>query len=477
VAEEHERIAHDPVADWTARAALVRARAAAAAAAQRIVFVHSDVYINGLTGDDDDDGLSPSTAWKTNAALDKAIGVYGVLAPSGTLARWFTVHYAGAVPSDLLNLQAVLAPNVCFRALNDGISTVLRTGTITAAVAYSDSNVLASITDPGVVTWAPFMNKRITWTSGAANGAQNVIAANVGGGVARIGNPGKLSDVVATGETFPTFVAPSTGTYVVESLPVLQLGHFDIQSTNNGNRIEPFINFVGFDMGATGPVGADPQPTGTTIDFVLQGCSCEWQAVYGINLIACLSVFPNGLELANGTSFDAVGCVFNQFCVYNQNATGAVSGFTLFEGCGVSSLANASLDVQDSAYEGAVPLGFANVHGDAITTVSADYPAGRISLGAAAGIVGSGNAGVGVRTPLGDSIVCRGVLPKVTGTGGDLAAGLATTAYAWDDTAGAFVTPKRACTWALVATSVAGGGFGGQVFDVRHESAFIGPDV
>ena len=121
----------------------------ASLAGPRSAFTATDVYINALTGNDLNDGLTSGTAWRTHEALRAAIGVFGLIAPGGIGGgeRWFSVHYEGAVPTDFQNLQCTLDANACIRFMGVDCVTTLHTGTISAVVPFTNTTVRASITD------------------------------------------------------------------------------------------------------------------------------------------------------------------------------------------------------------------------------------------------------------------------------------------------------------------------------------------
>jgi hypothetical protein len=442
----------------------------------RNVFSATNVYINALTGKDDNDGLTPATAWATNAGFAAAVGIYGLLTVPGTTSRWFSVIYQGAMPTDLLNLQCVLDENVCLRFLGAALVTTLHSGTFTAAIPYTAPNTRGSVTDTAVTTWAPYINKRITWTGGTAIGAHAWIAKDLGASAARISGPARVNDVVVTNISFPTPVAPSTGTYTIDNLPTLLLGNFDVQGTRNGNVIETFVNFFDFSMQSSGPQGADPQPTGVGMYFQLQACECTWQSMAFVTVTFCVCSFPNGTAPEASTWAYYAACLIQKYFFMISGSVVGVQDWTLAEGCGYTSLDGSYLDLLDCAAENAVSS-FANQFGDGVTNVSLAYTPGTIVASSGSPVMGDGNAGVGWRVAADTTCSSPYSVPTVTGTGGDLVLGTtSTTAWAWNDTTGAYIAPKRSLTWALVAASVASGGFGGQPADVRHASYFVGPD-
>jgi len=398
-----------------------------------------------------------------------------MILPPGTGARWFTIHYEGSVPSDLLNLQAVLGPNVSILVTGTDVVTTAHSGTISSAVGYTNSNTLASITDTGVSNWTPYVNQRITWTGGAAVGAKAWIAKDLGSNTARVSGPGLLFDVVATGRSFPQYTAPSTGTYTIDNLGTLYLGLFDIQATNNGNAIEPFVNFNDLNLYDTSSIGADANPTGPTIAYVLNGCSVTWRDFEGITLEANICSFPQGIFPETGSSLAALGCLFNIYMYPGANSTTYVGLWSLGEGTGFVASYGATLNIGDVAVENAV-VNFANPYGDGIGIANSFYGTGSVQLVPATGIVGSGNAGVGIRVGRGRTVTSY-ITPKITGTGGDFALDQDTSDWAWNNATGAYIATPVANTWANLATNLTGGGFGGSAHAPRSNTHLVTPDV
>ena len=469
--------------DHVARLALARANAATAGKVGRNVFTANDVYINALAGSDSADGLTPSTAWKSNAALGNAIGVYGLISPAidSPNQRWLNVHYQGAIPDDLLNVQAVLDENVCMRFLGADLVTHVHVGTVASAVPYGNSNTLASITDPAIADWTVYVNRRITWTGGAAVGAHAWIADDLGSNTARVSQPGILRDVVLTGLTYPQLVDPSSGTYTIDALPTLYLGVFDIQATGNGDQIEPFVNFVDLNMASTGPIGADPNPTGGATNFVLQGCSSTWQEIQNASVIACVSSFPNGILCGRAADLAMLACIVNTLCAV-LFGTLAIDGYTLGEACGFVAGSSGTLFIGTCAVENAVTGAVLNANGDGISSSPGGFGAGFVLTGhsyvsgVSSSIVGTSNAGVGWRVARGRTDVVATV-PLVTGTGGDFALDVDTTAVGFDVATGAYATSAIACSWAHLAAAFGGAGFGGGAHDPSTNTHLVGPSA
>jgi hypothetical protein len=108
------------------------------------VFTQDFVFIDPIGGNDTRDALTPATAWKTNAQLQRAVGLWGVVRPaSGTL----NIFYLSAPPaSDPFTLLAERDGTV---VVNGG-RTVVASGTITAKVDQDNAtNTPWSITDAG----------------------------------------------------------------------------------------------------------------------------------------------------------------------------------------------------------------------------------------------------------------------------------------------------------------------------------------
>ena len=437
----------------------------ASLAGPRRAFTATDVYINALTGNDLNDGLSPGTAWATNEALRAAIGVFGLIAPGGVggIQRWFTVHYQGAMPVDFQNLQFTLDANACFRAVGTDLVTTLHTGTISSVVQFTNANTRASITDAGVADWTPYVGKRIRWLTGAAAGAVAYVSKDLGGGAAGISYPGILFDVVATHDGVPTSVQPSTGTYVIEDLPICYLGNFQVGTNPNGAGIEPFCVWNDLYLKATpGSSESNPEPIGLAVNFIVQGCICEWIEPRGpIEILFSACCFPYAFLPA----IDGNCAEYNSL---HLNAWGYISGSQglvvncVGQGCGLAVLQWSEVELNGIAVYDAV-ASYPNAYGDGVSTVAPSTPPGRIVSWGQSFFSGSNNAGVGIRVSEGETSMIYYRLPTITGNGvgggSDFAIGLSVTAAAYNASTGVYTTPTIPCTWANMAVAVTGGGF------------------
>lgn len=422
------------------------------------VFTVTDVYINAAAGSDLSDGLTSGTAWKTNARLRSAIGLYGRVQPSGNT---LTVHYIGAsVPpqSDPFHLQAIFDANaVMIRDFSAITGQTIHTGSFSAVRLHSHAapGTAPGLTDASIPNWAPYVGKRLRITSGASSGAVC--------GILRAETATRAeTQVPAIYNGFGSSVAyPSASdTYVVEDLPVTWEGVIDIK-VDNGDNFNAAYVVHGATIGSDGFYGSSFT---TAMDGGLQYYR------------AC--VFTQSESRAGpSTTREYAGCVFqNQF--YNT-----VPGQCLLKGCGIIGVCAAanggivSFHSIDTICEGGgvvaftggklvieavgsfnAAVSFLNPSGDAFA--SAEVPGagstGTICQIAPGGAMyGSGSAGVGWRIGRGCTDYAQ-VAPVVTGTGGDFAGQAVATANPFSGTSYAAAI---ACTWANMLSAAA---FNGQ---------------
>lgn len=137
------------------------------------------LFVNATTGNDNNDGLTSATALLTLRELGRRY--YGRILTAGA-----TISVVGNFLEPLF-LETAGPPGAILR-VNGDTPTIVGSGTLTgASQAYSAAaNTDCRITD-GVQAWAGLVNARIRFTSGAASGAMAWVLADLGAGVARIG--------------------------------------------------------------------------------------------------------------------------------------------------------------------------------------------------------------------------------------------------------------------------------------------------
>ena len=463
--------------DHVARLALRRADAAQGGAVARNVFSFANAYINYATGSDKNNGLTPSTAFKTNAGFAAAVGVYGLITAPGSAARLAIVNYEGEMPPDPLVLQATLDANVSLQFKGTALVTTAASGTFSAVVDYTHgSNTLGSVTDTSQ-TWASHINARLTWTSGGAAGAHAWVAKDLGSGVARTSKCMKLRSPTTT-FTIPAYQVPNTGTYTIDALPSLVVGLLDVWPNTAGPNTRGVVDFLDLDLAEDGGGLTYPNPSGG-VTFLLSACSCEWQVLIATSIEANITCFPNGLEVTTAVQFQAYGVLATTLFAFIYGANALIDGYSLIEGCGLVCGGGAYVGLGQVASENAVG-NFANASGDGFIST---YPA--VGAGAIVGtggtyspftgsILGAGNAGVGWRVGRGNTDRADS-LPLVTGTDGDFNLDAAGTARSFNETTAIYTVTAITCSWANLGLAVTSSGFGGGAHNPGSSTNFIGP--
>jgi len=186
------------------------------------------LFVNATTGNDSNDGQTAATALLTLREVARRTTGRFITAvnPVLTLVGNFT---------EPLMLECTGLPGNTYRVNGDTPAQVGASGSLTgASQAYSAAaNTDCRITD-AARAWAASVNARIRFTSGAANGAIAWVLADLGAGVARIGQLVNRT----TGNAAPL---PGIGdTYVVETLTT-QIRGYHV-------RISGGMKFKAFDL-------------------------------------------------------------------------------------------------------------------------------------------------------------------------------------------------------------------------------------
>lgn len=139
-------------------------------------------FVNPVTGSDQNDGAS---------AEDLGDG----RGPLATIEEYtFRIGSGTVLPTQVLNVSTGGGPTSLgadtqfFGNYRGGLTiigerTIIRSGTITAVQVYDDAtNTDGRITDSGVASWIPDVNRFIVLTSGANSGAVAAVAVDVAGG-------------------------------------------------------------------------------------------------------------------------------------------------------------------------------------------------------------------------------------------------------------------------------------------------------
>lgn len=186
----------------------------------------TDWYLDAVTGNDQNDGLTPATALQSGIELQRRLGPQ---------ARW-TASVAIHVGTGGVNSLCLRGETVDAGVSVDIIGTptlVADAGTVSAYTAMDHVTPRSpTLTCTGVTDWTPYVGKRVRLTSGTNIGACTwILKANpdaLGLNVARTSAWYKTNDIVPTSAMTSTG-APSVGnTVVVEDLPLVSNIELDL---------------------------------------------------------------------------------------------------------------------------------------------------------------------------------------------------------------------------------------------------------
>jgi hypothetical protein len=352
---------------------------------------------------------------------------------------------------------------------------------ITARTAMVEaSNIRPAITDAVIPTgtWAgagfisnmAHTNFRIRFTSGAASGAICWPLKDEGAGKVDT-TPLSLAPAdLFTGywsSTLPATVTPSVNDkFVVESLVEVDDLRLEMRPTRNysGVNVSTVSIFVDSVMTGASLLSASSYGTNDVI-IVFWGCVNPVIGNTAGSIFLLASVCPGGFPgIANSAFYWQCGILFP----ITPNAGGVVNiaKSTMAQGCAVVRC---------------IDGGSANV-AQACSFDSVNY--GIQVIGEAAGIElengmdgpaclwGTGAAQTGLHAAPGNTVLHNNGTKVITGAGGDFDLGGAVTARAWDDGTSAY-TALRNCTWTLLGTAIAGGGFGSCAHNVQEDAHIV----
>jgi len=186
----------------------------------------SDWYLDAVTGNDQNDGITPATALQSGAELQRRLG------PQPGWRANVTVHVLENGITDALQIiGSTLVGGVSVNIV--GTPTLIAdAGTISAYTAMDHVTPRSpTLTCTGVTDWTPYVGKRVRITSGTNTGAVTwVLKANpnaLGLNVARTGAWYKKLDLAPATQMYAA-VTPVVGdTVSVESLP--PMGGLDLR--------------------------------------------------------------------------------------------------------------------------------------------------------------------------------------------------------------------------------------------------------
>jgi hypothetical protein len=340
-----------------------------------------------------------------------------------------------------------------------GTPTVLHTGTLTAgtivmnpAAAAGGQSTILDDTVLGAGGWAPFVGKLLRVTAGPRAG-QACWITHSNAGTTAVGSAPMLDAVLASG--------PQSGdAYEIVTGTVAQFGSL---ATTNASGF-PLIQFADFDASAaSGVINA----TGVGfIGFLRCFMNVTESGSEGTELDNCWAgdfIFADSLFVQGGA-----------FMPRSPDGLGVVA-MTL----GDHALVGTVLIVSNAAV-GVLSLGvsvgvqFQNCPGGAAMSVTEGL---NVSLSSAR-VWGKNNAPGGAAVAVHASASLTIAVPTVTGPTADWVLGASgLEARAWDTVAGAYTAPIAARTWAALANTVIGGGFGNGAhnpnFDIHLMSGVV----
>lgn len=461
-----------------------------------------DWYINASTGNDSNSGTDSGSQLATWAGLMSKWGYNPILSPplnGDTATRTTTVHIQTDLPeSDPVWLDVTLGQDGVLDLV--GTATAGPTGTFTAVTAKNAAtNTRFAFTDGAVSAafWASHVGKRVRITSGARQDATMWVQKNLGARNFNCTDPSLAPQDNSSYAPFGIFaVVPEAKTpavtdpYRIETIPAVTFGSITIhhKSFTQSNDIHPILSVRNLEQrGATDNLA----PHGPSTTVIIQGCkfngffsskSCE--KFYNMN-----SLFVRGAFCTSGplfTNFAACGVGYDGitdcYGIWGSGSKVEITYDTMLQACGIKGFnvaiqSSGIFDNTATAYNSgdAVQVGGFVASSTASPKILPSQGMVLCQLDSADANIrlwGANNSGVGVATEAGNTFVCDGATPTVTGTGGDFKISGEATGRAWDETVGAYTAAVN-CTWALLSTAIIGAGFGGSAHNVAKRASVI----
>jgi hypothetical protein len=482
----------------------------------------ADWYFDAVAGSDSNTGATVGAPLKTFTEWHRRIGD-GALNPAydaTRLARLVTLHLltsmgVGGGQLDLTRVRMATDVALCVDG-SAAIGAPVRSGTFTTVTAKNPATnqpfVLVDSSLPAADSWKDYVGYRCRISSGARAGVimwidKDMSAAAIGP-VAKGMQPSDPQIPTALTGASPTSIfsaavtqtAPQVGDpYVVEAMPTISLVGYNVTSagvtdiaTSNGGVVllqQVSINVTG--EGATYFSGNTKLITTSCHSFqIFSSCRhyisvCDGVSDFEYEGVAMFVALAGKTEKRGGTlaglyvpvggnwslmqcypgamllleydtqvmggqiQVSGVGLHFNSACVWDtpSNGNGPVSGNAVY--LGSPFLANPTTSAPGTC------------------AVLA-----RCSLDANVRLWGSGAAGTGVAIGPGCTFAhTSGIYPTLVGAT-DYRLGGASTARPWDETTNAYLSARNT-TWALLAATLAGGGFAGQAHNVAADAHVI----
>jgi hypothetical protein len=336
----------------------------------------ADWYIDGVVGNDINNGIAAATPLKTGAELLRRLGPYAIWGQSVTVHVLANGMIDGLVLNGLMEVVGTHVDVV-------GTPTVLATDTIGSYAAINHATPTATqITGTAVIDWTPYRWARVRITSGARADAVCWIAKASPGGVgvatARVSAFVSL-DIASNSTSYKTSITPLPGDpFAIERLPSVpsislhidgpsldtvgfqyarrqilvrdvSVAYLDCFSTSRSvfhrnlifgcrvARVEPTLPPSAYPTFPIGTYGCSFFDSGTGGNFIIGWCATN--CLFGEN---ATSVYPsNSCNLATcllqGVAFSNFYCAFSASSLQIFDVAGATSpafsaGFTLGNG-------------------------------------------------------------------------------------------------------------------------------------------------
>lgn len=366
-------------------------------------------------GNDDNDGTHAHPLL-TMAEIQNRLGSNPIL-PQSTFILFQTNH-----PGGILRVGRASAAVVVEVAAAAGAITVLANDTVNTYTAISSAaNTWEQLKGTAIADYAAYVDKRITYTSGVANGQSHFIARSnpQGAGtnavelVGMSGTPPTLANNYA-----PAFLVPVGGvTFNIEQLPVIDYLVIEVMDAGgnkqNGATAENRPAYLIKGLQVTF-LGGRANGNGSRSRYIW-GCFINnWSdqtATFRTALIQC-SLFSMTQTRVQSAIYQfsafksADPANITSIFLYDSISLSTV----LFEGVAVSMLLGAV---------GSAGLGIFNAPGAAALTIG-QAPNTNCQMAISTQVLGQGNAGVGVVVYINSVLVLNaGCVAKLTGATGD----------------------------------------------------------
>lgn len=460
-------------------------------------------HINANTGLDSNVGDLATRPLRTWGEFRRRVGPQKLLPPFDAtyLAHPLRIYIESDLPTtDPIEGEFWLGEDVAIH-VHGTAKTTNATGTITAVTAKNPAtNQPFQITDSGLAGgWAAHVGRRMRITSGPRANTIMWVAKNLGGGAAWVSDPSRPDQITNPDFDFwmlawgLTPLTPQVNDpYAIETLPTVSAGALMFRGMGAG-QYQQQLQLVFGELSIRGEFSPE-----ASVGALVSTWACKMSLVtspggtsfFGINSLAELGyVLSEGLQniLLGGLCGHASSTV-ETFGLL-ANAPTYLGFDTMFYMAGIK---GRSVHIQSAAvFDCTDRTQWRGGHAVQVGSLTLDQPAGS-DIGPPGGMVmgpiwnpaaagdstngrlwGSGNAGAGVSVSAGSSFSYKaGNAPTITGAGGDFRLAGAATARAWDEAGGA-ITSARACTWANLAATIAGGGFGGSAHNWDRRASIV----